>query len=320
MASLNSSPSSGPLGASAPRGPLYLVLDLSTNADVAKHTKAIVSALRLSRQPFELLCARGDAELPAIAQRAVDLARRHQGAVVACGGDGTINTVARAVMSSGLPFGVLPQGPRNEFARAHGLPDDPHQAAAIWQAGCVRAVQVGEVNGQPFLVNASVGVHPRVVQARLPDRQFGQQRVVPWRLALRNLFTAPRLLRLMLASGRDVNYMQTPSLLVANDGLALRELGLDARDVGAGQLAAVRVKTLGPSRLLRQALQGARHAVGPVQEVASHLFRQLTVVPTGIFQGPRMQVGIDGDMRWMDAPLCFSVAAQPLLLLTPSRA
>ncbi|MDV3308949.1 MAG: diacylglycerol kinase family lipid kinase [Cyclobacteriaceae bacterium] len=51
-------------------------------------------------------------------------------AVVAAGGDGTINEVARAVVGSSTPLGIIPRGSGNGLARHLGIPLDPEKALA----------------------------------------------------------------------------------------------------------------------------------------------------------------------------------------------
>ena len=92
------------------------------------------------------------------------------GVVVALGGDGTINTVAAAANRAQVAMGVVARGTFNLFAGQQGLAEDPRQALndivdALDQAW-LRPVQLGLVNGQPFLVNASLGVYPELLQDR----------------------------------------------------------------------------------------------------------------------------------------------------------
>jgi diacylglycerol kinase family enzyme len=94
-------------------------------------------------------------------------------ALVAAGGDGTVNAVASALVGTQIPLGILPLGTLNHFAKDAGIPLDLDEAMRVILAGRARAVDVGEVNGRIFLNNASLGVYPRIVQLRESYRKKG---------------------------------------------------------------------------------------------------------------------------------------------------
>jgi YegS/Rv2252/BmrU family lipid kinase len=91
--------------------------------------------------------------------RAVAADAAGEGAVVvAVGGDGLIGAVAGALAGTQGVMGIVPAGRGNDFARSLGLPLD-HAAAARMLAGAsTRSVDVGEVDGRPFVGIASVGI------------------------------------------------------------------------------------------------------------------------------------------------------------------
>ncbi len=73
---------------------------------------------------------------------------------VAVGGDGTVHAVLRGCLSGGHRLGVVPFGSGDDFAHALGLGRvDPDGAVRALIAGHERCIDVGEVNGEPF-VNA----------------------------------------------------------------------------------------------------------------------------------------------------------------------
>jgi diacylglycerol kinase (ATP) len=77
--------------------------------------------------------------------------------VVAVGGDGTVNEVARAVIGSGAALGIVPVGSGNGLARALRLPLQPVRALEALEKGEVRPIDVGRLNGRVFLNVAGVG-------------------------------------------------------------------------------------------------------------------------------------------------------------------
>ncbi|MHB2166329.1 lipid kinase [Alsobacter sp. R-9] len=109
---------------------------------------------------------------------AADIARRRadMDLVIVCGGDGTINAAARAVMESGLPMGIMPMGTANDLARTLGLPMTLTDAAGVIAAGHTRRIDIGEVNGHPFFNVASIGLSAELAQTLSPDikRRWGR--------------------------------------------------------------------------------------------------------------------------------------------------
>lgn len=77
-------------------------------------------------------------------------------AVVAVGGDGTINEVVNGLVGTATPLGIIPLGTANDFARQVGIPDDPDHAMDVVLRAPATTIDVGELNGRAFL-NVSTG-------------------------------------------------------------------------------------------------------------------------------------------------------------------
>ena len=80
--------------------------------------------------------------------------------IVVCGGDGTIAPAAALAAEHGIPLAVVATGTANDFARAYELPEDPADAVALALAGRVRRVDLGRMDGRPFVNVASAGLAP----------------------------------------------------------------------------------------------------------------------------------------------------------------
>ncbi len=78
-------------------------------------------------------------------------------AVVAVGGDGTINELGSAIMGTDMPLGIIPEGSGNGLALYLGIP--LNESAAIRRINRFETVQVdtGEINGRHFFNIAGLG-------------------------------------------------------------------------------------------------------------------------------------------------------------------
>lgn len=83
------------------------------------------------------------------------------GRVLICGGDGTLNSALPALLSTGLPLGVLPCGTANDFARSLGIKNLDGGIESVI-AGHVQSVDVGVVNGNYFLNAVGIGLGPEI--------------------------------------------------------------------------------------------------------------------------------------------------------------
>ena len=78
--------------------------------------------------------------------------------VVACGGDGTVDDVAAALMGTSTVMGILPLGSANNVARMLHVPFDLEGAAQLLKEGAVTRIDVGRIGHRAFLETAGVGL------------------------------------------------------------------------------------------------------------------------------------------------------------------
>ena len=77
--------------------------------------------------------------------------------VVAVGGDGTVNEVARAIVHSNTALGIIPCGSGNGLARHLQLPINVKKSIEIINAFEVRDLDYGIINGYPFFCTCGMG-------------------------------------------------------------------------------------------------------------------------------------------------------------------
>ena len=91
------------------------------------------------------------------AELASEAAQQNIDIVVAVGGDGTINEVARSLVHTNTALGIVPCGSGNGLARHLHLPLDPQQAIAVINEAVVHTLDYGRINNQPFFCTCGVG-------------------------------------------------------------------------------------------------------------------------------------------------------------------
>ena len=132
-------------------------------------------------------------------------------AVLAVGGDGTVNEVVNGLAGSETLMAVLPAGTANVWAREVRLPRHPATAARLLDHGSIHRIDLGSVNGHRFLLMASLGVDSIVVNAISPwaKRNFGKWAYVTQ--GLREAVRYPPVAARITADGVE---MQTDMLML----------------------------------------------------------------------------------------------------------
>ena len=272
---------------------------------------------------YKLTVVEDTAKLDGIARKAAEQASECKGAVVAVGGDGSINAMAQAAYRIGCPLGVIPQGTFNYFGREHGISSDTREAVRVLLSSRPQAVQVGLVNDRLFLVNASLGLYPKLLEDREAfKRQYGRNRLVALASGLITLLRGYGQLRITLRfQGKD-HEMHTPTLFVGNNQLQLKQIGIPhVNNTGRGELAAITLRPIGTFDMLWLLFFGAFGELGKAHDVIDFSFDRMTVRPTrNLKRKRRLKVATDGEVVWMDMPLEFRVSPHPLLLLKPDAA
>jgi len=108
---------------------------------------------------------------------AYEAAQAGYDAVIAAGGDGTINEVINGLLKAAgagptVPFGILPVGTANDFSDLIGLPRDLEACANLFAVGNTRQIDAGQVNERFFINNCAMAMEPMVTIENIKMTRF----------------------------------------------------------------------------------------------------------------------------------------------------
>ena len=233
--------------------------------------------------------------------------------VVVGGGDGTILTAIVAGLGRTVPLGILPLGTLNLFARDLALPADPFEAAERLARARPAPIDLAEVNGLPFAIWASLGMHPWVVRRRDHMQREG---IGKWRAMLIASLRALRrfpLVDVTLDSGEGAVTVRTPMLFITNNAWRDQPPPLSRAVLDAGTLEIHIAACSGRLSLLLLIVQTALgHWRGSrrLQTFAAHEVRVVSAKR-------RAMLSLDGEVTVMNSPLVFRARPKALMVLMP---
>ena len=96
---------------------------------------------------------------------AQEYAAKQYDAVVAVGGDGTVNEVGRGLIGTGTALGIIPCGSGNGLARHLGISLDPFKAVKWLDKSIFTEIDYGMMEDHPFFCTCGVGFDAKVTDA-----------------------------------------------------------------------------------------------------------------------------------------------------------
>jgi diacylglycerol kinase family enzyme len=221
------------------------------------------------------------------------------------GGDGTQALVAGIAAEHGMPFVVISAGTRNHFALDLGLDrEDPSAGLNALSDGVELRVDLGVINGQTFVNNASFGAYAEIVETPA----YRDDKVNTTLNTLPDLLQGHRGARLRArAAGTEIDGPQ--ALLVSNNPYGTGDIaGLGRRVRLDGGILGVAAVTVSSAAQAVGLLRG-RHATG---------FRVLAAEKIEITADtPQIPVGVDGESIMMSAPVICTVSPRALRVWVP---
>lgn len=309
---------------------LFVILNASSGGGNAQRvTQILATIFSNEQQPYELHVCQRPSDLLKVTKKVIEKASVCHGVVAGAGGDGTIRFIAQEVLAAGLRFGVIPLGTFNYFARDNGVPLDVSLATEALVSGIKSGkeckVQVGHLNDQIFLVNASLGLYPQLLLDRESlKKQHGRSRIVAKFAALVTLLKRDIKMQLHIEyhggqhqSGESIFHAST--IFVGNNALQLADIGLkeEAKKVTDGHLAIIALPPMSLSERVLVAFHSLLGMLQKVSQVTHFACSQLNVEPLSRRHKRMVKVAMDGELAHMQPPLTFRVGPTPLRLVVP---
>ncbi|HEU5050543.1 MAG TPA: diacylglycerol kinase family protein [Gemmatimonadales bacterium] len=235
--------------------------------------------------------------------------------LVAGGGDGTIGTVAGIAAEAGIPFGVLPLGTRNHFARDLGIPLELDGAMQVVLAGQTRKVDLGEVNGRVFINNSSLGVYPRLVRFRERLRQYGLAKWAAALWALLAVLRAHPFMAVRITADGEAMVRRTPFVFIGNNEYRMEGLSAARREsLSDGVLALYVMNASGRRSLLWLGWQILRGRTAELSELEVFQVAEAEVE----LRRRSPHVALDGELVPLRGVLRYRVRPGALSVCAPA--
>src|SRR4051794_4562362 len=293
-----------PLPAPAPAGPAehpFLIMNPRSGGGKAERFGLREKAEKLGVE-VAVLDGPDHVDVAELARKAID-----DGAdlIGVAGGDGTQALVAGVAAERGIPMFVIPAGTRNHFALDLGIDrDDLAASLEALSDGVDIMVDLGEVEGHPFVNNVSFGAYASIVER--PDYRADKLKVTMRLLPdLLSGSEGPHLTA--WADGRQIDAPQ--ALLVSNNSYGTGDIagvGRRARiDAGVMGVVAIRVSN---------ARDAARLATGVHSRDITRMTAGDVVVESDQAEIP---AGLDGESVRFTAPVRCRVRPGALRVRVP---
>ena len=260
----------------------------------------------------EIKLAHGGDEIVAAVGNAI---ARRPPLIVAGGGDGTVSTVAAALVDTGIVFGVLPLGTLNHFARDLGVPLDLAEAVAVLARGETGQVDVGEVNGRIFVNNSGLGLYPDIVRERERQQKRlgrGKWPAFVW-ATLAALRRFPFLVVALVVDGKEVR-RKTPFVFIGNNEYRMEGFAIGERSgMEDGLLSLYVAQRPGRWRLLQLAMRALTGHLRQARDFDAILATDIVVQS----KKKKLRVATDGEVTVMTPPLHYRVRPASLIVMRP---
>lgn len=135
--------------------------------------RVLITSFSRRNWSYEFYETTGDDHVPSVVREALE-----QGfnIIIAVGGDGTVASVASALVHTGVPLGIVPVGTVNALAQELGIPLDVDQASDMLTGDiAITVIDAMEVEGLYYFFHIGIGLDAVVIRDTSSEykRRFG---------------------------------------------------------------------------------------------------------------------------------------------------
>ena len=232
-------------------------------------------------------------------------------AVASVGGDGTAGEVAAGLCETDKPMAIIPAGTGNDFIKSVGIPNDPQRALDVLLTCESQPTDTGTVNGEFFLNVCGTGFDVTVLDYAESEKEK-HRGLTPYLLGLLKANFHYQSIQLKVTDETGTTEDRFLVCTVANG----RYIGggipiCPAADPSDGLLDLVLIRHV-PRPKIPLYLPGLMMARDLSFRITTH--RRVRSVT---FEGEKLRVNIDGEIRTMDGAE-FRIKPGSLRLIRPS--
>ncbi len=241
---------------------------------------------------------------------ALELTKKNYSIVVAVGGDGTVNEVAKALVNTQTALGIVPKGSGNGLARACGIPLQMQKALDVIHRGYVHNIDVGMANESFFVSNAGVGFDAAITLEIKNEKKRGLKMYIRKTFSTFKTYKAKSYKICINGKERETKAFM---ISVANGN----EFGngfkiAPTATLNDGELDVMIIKPLNVFAAMQVAWRAWRGNLHQFQKVEYEAASEVLIENEELkhFQ-------VDGELKYCDKKLCISIRPNALHVVVP---
>jgi YegS/Rv2252/BmrU family lipid kinase len=256
------------------------------------------------------MAANGD-EVSRLAQ---DAAEGEADIVVAAGGDGTVNSVAAAIVKTNKALGVLPFGTMNHFAKDLLIPLELKDAVQTIVSGSETRIDIGMVNAHVFINNSSLGLYPSIVREREKQQRLGWGKWPAFVWAAFGVLRRYPFLDIQIGVDGSELRSRTPFIFVGNNEYEMETLHVGHRAcLDKGELSLYITNRTGRFGLFRLAWRALFGGLRQEKDFVAMCTKEIRIDT----KHKRLRVALDGEVTVLTPPLYYRTLPGALRVMTP---